>query len=150
VDERPELHRFCLDALCCGVRVAAGMDEARRSDPRPRLGVSREDIGDGAQRRRPDPVQEGHRSSTPEILKAPRGELGVPHDGLNAAMAEIGLQRARVGAFVRQRKASAVPQHVRMDLERQLGLYVCAFDEFGNSVSGLCPSRAAMDLADAF
>ncbi len=71
--------------------------------------------------------------STPEILKAPRRELGVPHGRLNAAMAEIGLQRARVGALVRQGKAGAVPQHVRVDLEGQLGLDTCTFDQFGKS-----------------
>jgi hypothetical protein len=80
-----------------------------------------------------DPVPEGHRSSTPEVLKPSRGELGVAHGRLNAAMAEIGLQRACVRALVRQGKASAVPQHVRVDLERQLGLYACPFDQLGKS-----------------
>ncbi len=37
----------------------------------------------------------------------PRCELGVPHGRLNAVMTEIGLQRARVRALVRQGKRPA-------------------------------------------
>ena len=37
-------------------------------------------------------------------------------------MAEIRLQRPRVGAFVRQRVARGMAQHVRMHLEGHLGL----------------------------
>ena len=43
-------------------------------------------------------------------------------------MAEVGLQRPGVGALVRQRVARGMAQHVRMDLERQLGLDPDALD----------------------
>ena len=43
--------------------------------------------------------------------------MAVQHICLDVAVAEVGLQRPRIVALVSQRKATGVPQHVRMDLK---------------------------------
>ena len=56
--------------------------------------------------------------TAPEILEPRRRKLGVAHRVLDVAVAEIGLQGARIVSLVRQRVAAGVPEHVRVGLER--------------------------------
>ena len=46
-------------------------------------------------------------------------------------MAEISLQRSGIVSLVRERVAAGVPQHVRVDLEAQLGCSTRALDHAG-------------------
>jgi hypothetical protein len=64
------------------------------------------------------------RSSTspPQVLEPAWRQLGVTHSRRNAAMTKIGLQRSGICPFVCQGKPRRMPEHMRMDLERQLGL----------------------------
>jgi len=52
---------------------------------------------------------------------------------LNVAVTEVGLQGAGVVALVGQRVATGVSQHVRVRLERQLGLPARPFDHAGEA-----------------
>ena len=58
----------------------------------------------------------------PDVLEPARGEFGISDRGLDRAVAQVGLQGAGVGSFVRQRVAGRMSQHVRVDLERQTSL----------------------------
>jgi len=55
-------------------------------------------------------------------IKPRRRHLGVADCVLNVSVPEVSLQRPRVVSLVRERKATGVPQHVRMGLEAKLGL----------------------------
>ena len=57
----------------------------------------------------------------PEILEARRRELRIAHGMLNVLVPEIGLQRARIDAVVRQLVAARMPQHVRVNREVEAG-----------------------------
>ena len=72
-------------------------------------------------------------TSAPQVLKAPWRELGVPHRRLDAAMAKVGLQRTRVGALVRQHESGRMAQHMRMQLEADLGLDTGALDQLSQA-----------------
>ena len=50
----------------------------------------------------------------PKVLEAVRRQFCIAHRRLNAAVPEIGLQRARVSAAVRQHEAGRMAQHMRM------------------------------------
>src|SRR5262245_63225012 len=85
----------------------------------------------------------GHKRTldTPEVLKSRRRQLGVAHGALNVAVAEVSLQRPRVVAFVGQRVAAGMPQHVRVRLECEFGLDRCPFHHAGEPGSAeRCPA----------
>src|SRR5262249_18897160 len=78
---------------------------------------------------------------TPEVLKSRRRQLSGAHGVLNVAVAEVSLQRPCVGAFVGQRVAAGMPQHVRVRLECELGLDRCPFHHAGEPGSAeRCPA----------
>jgi len=64
--------------------------------------------------------------SAPEVLETICGQLGVPNRVLNVPVTQIRLQSARVVAFIGQREAAGVPQHVRVSLEAQLSGHTSA------------------------
>ena len=51
-------------------------------------------------------------------------------------MAEIGLQRSSIDALVRQCVAAGMPEHVRMDLEPNLGFAAGAGEQLGKTRRG--------------
>src|SRR5262249_18489823 len=58
----------------------------------------------------------------PEKAPETRGrQFGIAHCVLNRLMAEIGLNSSGIDPVIRQLKAAAVPQHVRMDLDIEAG-----------------------------
>jgi hypothetical protein len=60
---------------------------------------------------------------------------------LNVLVPEIGLQGASVVPFVGQGITASVPKHVRVRLERQLGLPASPFDHAGEaSRTKRCPA----------
>jgi len=61
-------------------------------------------------------------SLSPEIPESSRRQFGVAHRVLDIAVTEVGLQRPRVVALVRQGEAAGVPEHVRVGLEAQTRL----------------------------
>jgi hypothetical protein len=68
-------------------------------------------------------------TSAPQVLKPTWRQLGISDHRLNAAVAEIGLQRSGIGALVCQRIAGRMSEHARMALERQFGLNAGPLDE---------------------
>src|SRR4051812_12503907 len=60
-------------------------------------------------------------SIVPEFFKTSRRQLGVAHRMLDVAMAEIGLDGARVLTSIGEREAARVPEHVRMHFEFEPG-----------------------------
>jgi hypothetical protein len=48
-------------------------------------------------------------------------------------MAEIGLRGSGIDAFVGQRVAADMPEHVRVDLEADLGFGASAREQFGKA-----------------
>jgi hypothetical protein len=67
--------------------------------------------------------------STPEVLETIWGQLGVANRVLTVPVTQISLQCARVVAFISQREATGVPQHVRVSLEPQLSRRTSALDK---------------------
>jgi hypothetical protein len=55
-------------------------------------------------------------SVPPEPFEPVGSQLGVPDGMLNVPVPEIRLQGARILPGIRERKATGVPQHVRVDL----------------------------------
>ena len=55
---------------------------------------------------------------------------------LDIAVPEKGLQRSRVVAAVCERVAAGVPQHVRVDLESELGCRACSLDHPSEASGG--------------
>ena len=51
-------------------------------------------------------------------------------------MAQIGLQRSRIEALVRQCVAAGMPKHVRMDLKADLGFLAGARQQLGKARRG--------------
>ena len=78
----------------------------------------------------------------PKILEPRRRQLSVAHGVLNVAVAEIGLQGARIVSSVRERVAAGVPERVRVSLERQLGDLASSLDHSGEP--GSRERRAAL------
>jgi hypothetical protein len=64
----------------------------------------------------------------PEIFEPRRRQFGVAHRVLDIFVAEIRLQRPGVVAFVGERVAAGVPQHVRVRLEPKFGLGCCSLN----------------------
>jgi hypothetical protein len=68
-------------------------------------------------------------------------------------MAKVRLKRSSVGAFVRQRKATGVAQHVRMQFEGHSGLNACPLDQLSKAsdrerrtmIPGFPPSQSPLD-----
>ena len=48
-------------------------------------------------------------------------------------MAEVGLERSGIDALIGQRVAAGMPEHVRMDLEADLGFVTGAREEFSEA-----------------
>src|ERR1700704_6590391 len=63
------------------------------------------------------------RSVPPEVFEPVRRKLAISNRVLDVLMPEIMLQAAGIDALVGQLVAAAVPEHVRMDWERNLGGY---------------------------
>lgn len=55
----------------------------------------------------------------PDAIEAPRIAGGIPDGVADIAMPEIILYQAGIDPHIRQRKATGVPQHVRVDLQWQ-------------------------------
>jgi hypothetical protein len=70
--------------------------------------------------------------AAPEILETRRRKFSIAHCVLDVAVAEVGLQSARVVPLVGERVAAGVPQHMRVGLEAQLALDRCPFDHAGD------------------
>jgi hypothetical protein len=51
-------------------------------------------------------------------------------------MPEVRLQRARIGALVRQHKPGRMPQHVGVHLKADLGRDASALDQLGQAGDG--------------
>jgi hypothetical protein len=60
-------------------------------------------------------------SVSPKVPKPIRRHFGIANGVLDVLVAEISLQRPRIDALIRQQIAAGVPEHVRMNWERQLG-----------------------------
>ena len=58
----------------------------------------------------------------PEVLEPIWRKLSVPHRMLDVLVAQVRLQRPRIVALVRKRKAVSMAQHMRMSLEAELRL----------------------------
>ena len=71
------------------------------------------------------------RYSPPKVLEPRRRQLGVAHRVLDIFVSEVGLERSRIVAPVRQGVAAGVAQHVRVNLKAELCLDACAFDHAG-------------------
>ena len=69
----------------------------------------------------------------PEVLEPHRRQFRVPHRVLDIAVAEIGLQGARVVPLVGERVAAGVPEHVRVCLEAKIGLGPCPLNHTGEA-----------------
>jgi hypothetical protein len=67
----------------------------------------------------------------PKVLEPRRRQLGVAHRVLDIFVSEVGLERSRIVAPVRQGVAAGVAQHVRVNLKAELCLDACAFDHAG-------------------
>jgi hypothetical protein len=67
--------------------------------------------------------------SPPEILEPRRRQLGVKHRVLDIAVAEIGLQAARIMPVIRELVAAGMPKHVRVRLEAKASRDVGAPDQ---------------------
>jgi len=78
----------------------------------------------------------------PQVLKAARRKFGIAHRRLDTSMTKVRLQRARIGALVRQDKAGGMAQHVWMHLEADLGLDAGALDQLGQTSDGPVPPLA--------
>jgi len=77
----------------------------------------------------------------PEVLEPRRGQLRISNRVLNVAVAEIGLQRARIVPLVGQGITAGVPEHVWVRLEGQLGLPARPLDHAGEaSRAERCPA----------
>ena len=57
--------------------------------------------------------------SIPDAVKTPCIAGGIPDGVADIAMPEIILYQAGIDPHIRQRKATGVPQHVRVDLQWQ-------------------------------
>jgi hypothetical protein len=58
----------------------------------------------------------------PNVLEPTGRQRGIARGRVDRAMAEVSLQRPGIDALVGQRIAAGVAQHVRVDLESDLGL----------------------------
>jgi hypothetical protein len=67
---------------------------------------------------------------------------GIAHGVLDVAVAEIGLQGARIVSLVGKGEATGVPQHMRVSLEAQAGALTSALDHAGKA--GGREGRAAL------
>jgi hypothetical protein len=75
-------------------------------------------------------------SLPPEVLEAIRRQFGIAHGVLDVFVAEIGLQRPCIVAFVGEGKAAGVSQHVRVGLELEASHGACTLDHPGKAGGG--------------
>src|SRR5262249_3008161 len=73
---------------------------------------------------RPGPL-----SIPPEVPEPRRRQLRIAHRVPDAFVAKVSLERACIGAFIRELVAASMAEHVGMGLERQLGLLASALHQ---------------------
>jgi hypothetical protein len=66
-------------------------------------------------------VARSKRSTSPEVFEACRRQFGITHRVPNVAVAKVSLKRLGIVSLTCECVAAGVPQHVRVDLEAQLG-----------------------------
>jgi hypothetical protein len=81
-------------------------------------------------------IQRAEAASTPKAFEPRWRQLGVAHRVLDVLVPEIGLQRPRVVALIGQRITAGVPQHMRVDLEANLGFVAGAGQQLGKAGRG--------------
>ena len=62
----------------------------------------------------------------PYVFKPTRRQRRIARGRVDRTMAEIGLQGSGIDAFISQRVAAGMPQHVWVDLEPYLGFVASA------------------------
>ena len=77
-----------------------------------------------------------------KILEPSRRQLGAAHGVLDIAVAQVGLQGARVVPLIGERITAGVPQHVRMRLEAQPSRSPCPLNHASKASGG--ERRAAL------
>lgn len=65
---------------------------------------------------------------SPKFSEPARRQLSIADGVLDVLMSQVRLQRACVVTLIGERIAAGVSEHVRMDLESQLGRYACPLD----------------------
>src|SRR5262245_44870581 len=70
---------------------------------------------------------------SPEVPEPLGRQLSVANGMLDILVTQVGLQGARIMAFVGEGEAAGVPQHVRVCLEAEPGFHAGALDHAGKA-----------------